>query len=97
MISNQDVAQRKSEIYHLVSSDNLPEAVKRLIDFIRDFSMNEELLIDTILISRELYDLKKAEMIGQIDWSYANSYKGRIAMRILKLVDQTIGSLSKNL
>ena len=70
--------QRQEEIYNFLTTNELSLAVKRLLDFVRDFSDNPQLAKEAAQISNTLYYLglsdkkmqdqkeKKTELITQI-------------------------------
>lgn len=83
MIEPNDILSRKNEIKGYVAIAKLDLAVKRCIDFFRDFDIDED--DEALLLSTSLYLIYNEEKIGQITSQDAIVRKQQVAARILKL------------
>lgn len=57
MIAPNDISKRMDEIQNLIASDNIQGAVKKLMDFVRDFTQDHEYLHEVIVISANIKKL----------------------------------------
>ncbi len=94
MIIANDILQRRDEIKQHVATANFDSAVKRLIDFTRDFCQDQE--ITALLISNTYYVVYQSELNGAIDFKEGLKEKNNIALRILNtlsLVTQNVSAI----
>lgn len=82
-----DIGKRYQEIQFLVAEDNVPQAVKRLMDFIRDFSDDTECLNEVIVISSSYHELKKEYRKGVVPFEQYEQRRNRILFWMLGLLD----------
>ncbi|HLP96363.1 MAG TPA: hypothetical protein VK168_20110 [Saprospiraceae bacterium] len=78
--------ERKSEIKHFVATAKLEEAVRRCIDFYRDFNNQDD--DAAILVSTTYYLILIEEKSGLITSEQALVRKQQIAARILNILKE---------
>ena len=84
MIDSTDILGRKNEIKDCIAAAQLEAALKRLIDFARDFSSISSTMEDeVILLSMEYYDLMKEERMEILAYEDAKMSKRKLASRML--------------
>lgn len=76
---------RSQEIHQLVSDDNLNRAIRRLLDFIRDFADESELQAEVILVSANHKKYIREERQNLIDFNSATQIRSRIINQILEI------------
>ena len=86
MIEPNDIGKRSQEIHLLVAEDNVPQAVKRLMDFIRDFSEDNERLKEVTVISASYHRLEKLERRGTLSFEKTEQQRNTILFRMLDLL-----------
>lgn len=84
MIAPNDIVERRSEIKHFVATAKLELAVKRCIDFYRDFNNQDD--DDAILVSTSYYLILNEEKNGLITAEQAMTKKQQVARRILQIL-----------
>ena len=84
MIEANDILSRKSEIKGYVATAKLDLAVKRCIDFYRDFKVDDD--DEAVLLSTSLYLVIEEEKKGIIEPKDAKFEKQKIASRILLII-----------
>ena len=84
MITPNDILERRSEIKHFVATAKLDLAVKRCIDFYRDFNNLDD--DDAILVSTSYYLILTEEQKGLITAEAARVQKQQVARRILQII-----------
>lgn len=83
-IAPNDILERRSEIKQFVATAKLDLAVKRCIDFYRDFNnMDDD---DAILVSTSYYLVLNDEKNGLITSEEAMTKKQQVARRILQII-----------
>jgi hypothetical protein len=88
-----DIKERRVEIELLIADDNIAEAVKRLMDYVRDFSADNEDLNEVIVISANFKRLEKAERRGMIDFDEVGSRRDKLLYQVFGLMDSVTGIL----
>lgn len=81
MILANDILQRRDEIKQHVATANFDSAVKRLIDFTRDFCQDHE--TTALLISNSYHMIYQSELQGGLEFKEILKEKNSIALRIL--------------
>lgn len=84
MIAPNDIVERRNEIKHFVATAKLEQALKRCIDFFRDFNQEDD--DDAILISTAYYLVLNEEKSGLITPDEAITKKQQVARRILQTI-----------
>lgn len=94
MVNSESISIRVEEIHWLIASDEVPKAVKRVLDFARDFS--GEHLKEAIVISSNYTRLSKELRQGIIDYTYGDQKRNQLLYRMLELIDEihTNGALN---
>ena len=87
MVASNDIVQRYEEIQLLIADDKIPEAVKRTMDFIRDFSDDKDNVNEVIVISASYTRLEKAERRGVLTFDQAEPQRNKLLYQMLALVD----------
>jgi len=81
------IRQRKLDIQSLVGADNIPKAIKRLMDFSTDFSKGRNDLKPIIRISTGLNELDERYAKGSIEKETFEEKRTALAKQILELAD----------
>lgn len=81
------IRQRKLNIQSLVGADNIPKAIKRLMDFSTDFSSGRNDLKSIIQVSTNLNELNEAYAKGSIEKEIFEEKRTALAKQILELAD----------
>ncbi|MEM7574773.1 MAG: ATP-binding cassette domain-containing protein [Bacteroidota bacterium] len=81
-----DLNSRSREIKTLVAEDNLNRAIRRLLDFIRDYCEGSSIQSDAILVSAGHKRLVREERMNMIDFEAASRSRN-------KIIDQVLGVL----
>jgi phenylalanyl-tRNA synthetase alpha subunit len=97
MTSPDNIAERHQEIQMLVADDEVPQAVKRLMDFVREFSKNKDDLNDIIVISASYNRLEKHERRGTLPTSEVEQQRNQLLYRALSLLDDIVEQISFNI
>ncbi len=85
MIPANDISGRRNEIKDFLAAADLDNAVKRLIDFLRDFL--PELENDALLLSRKYSDIERNERLGLLDYQAIEIAKNQVGNGMLKTLD----------
>ncbi|CAK8717016.1 Effector-associated domain-containing protein [Candidatus Electrothrix laxa] len=86
-----DIQERHSEVQMLFAEDNLKEAVKRLMDFVRDFGEEDsEHLNEVIVISSNFNRLEKTERRGTLSYDEAAQRRNKLLYQSLGLMKEVI-------
>ncbi len=87
MDAPNDISNRKEEIYVLISGDKVGHAVKRIMDFVADFSGDKGSLREVIVISANYNRLEKAERRGTLGFEDLEKRRNQLLYQALELVD----------
>jgi hypothetical protein len=87
MVPANDIAGRSEEIRLLIAEDNVGQATKRVMDFVRDFSEDRESLNEVVVISNSFSRLERKDRQGLLDFDEADKQRRRLLFQILGLVD----------
>ncbi|CAK8711404.1 MAG: hypothetical protein CDV28_11819 [Candidatus Electronema aureum] len=91
MPAANDIKERHSEVQMLFAEDNINEAVKRLMDFVRDFSQdNSDNLNEVIVISSSFSRLEKAERRGTLSYDEVDQKRNKLLYQALDLMETVI-------
>ena len=90
-----DVRQRRTEIQLLVAEDSIAEAIKRLMDYVRDFSQEEDPLNEVIVISASYRRLEKAERQGTLEFDTLEQRRNKLLYQALGLMDSVTSQASR--
>jgi len=85
LTSANDILGRRNEIKDCIAAAEMEHAVKRLIDFVRDFTVDME--NDALLLSRKFTDLERNVRLVLIDNKEAEIVRGQISDGLLKTLD----------
>ena len=96
MISSNNIAERYQEIQFLIAGDDFPQAVKRLMDFARDFSHDKDDINDVIVISATYNRLEKHERRGTLAISEIEQQRNQLLYKALGLLDAIVEQISFN-
>ena len=83
-----DIISRKEQIQLLIAADNIPEAVRRSMDYIKDFGNNKNDLMEVIVYSNNFSQLTRMERQGQIDLDDARRRRNQVLFGMLELIEQ---------
>ncbi|MBK8965493.1 MAG: hypothetical protein R3D58_21260 [Saprospiraceae bacterium] len=95
MISPNEILDRRNEIKDCIAADAVADAVRRLIDFMRDFHANME--DEAIMISMDFTELEKETQRAIVDRQEAKVNKRQIANRILSALNTAWSKLESKL
>ena len=87
MIAPNDISNRVYEIHTLVAADNIQGAVKKLMDYVRDFSDDHENLNEVIVISANFARLDKELRRRTIDFDEHSKRRNNLLYQMLALID----------
>ena len=85
MVNTISFEDRCSEIQLLIAEDNIQRAVRRLMDFVRDFCEDSSLVNDVILISANFKSLERETRLSLIDYNQAQVRKSQLLNSMLEL------------
>ncbi|MCB0530797.1 MAG: hypothetical protein H6574_10905 [Lewinellaceae bacterium] len=93
MIPPNDILGRRNEIKDCIAADAVADAVRRLIDFMRDFQpfMEDE----AVLISMDFTELEKETRQELVERQEAKRNKRQIAHRILTTLNTACSKLNR--
>jgi hypothetical protein len=83
-----DLAARAGEVQELVGDDRIVDAIKRLMDLLRDFSDNRELVQEVIVLSAKYKRLEKAERQRTLTYDELERQRTPMLFQVLQIVDQ---------
>ncbi|MCI5158200.1 MAG: hypothetical protein D3906_07110 [Candidatus Electrothrix sp. AUS1_2] len=91
MPATNDIKKRHSELQMLFAEDKIPEAIKRLMDFVRDFSQDDtDTLNEVIVISSNFSRLEKAERRGTLNYDEVDQKRAKLLYQSLELMEAVI-------
>jgi hypothetical protein len=91
MPAANDIQARRFEVQMLIAEDNIKEAVKRLMDFVRDFADEDsDCLNEVIVISSNFNRLEKAERRGTLSYDEAAQRRDKLLYQALDLIKEVI-------
>ena len=90
-IASNDILSRRNEIKDFVAAGNVEKAIKRFIDFVRDFY--EEAGNNIVLLSMDFSSIKKEINLGTIKPDDARFEIRKIALRVLTNLDEVMANL----
>jgi hypothetical protein len=95
MAAANDIRLRRGEIHNLIAEDCVAEAIKRLMDYVRDFAeQDQDPLNEAIVISASFKRLEKAERQGILDFDKLEQKRNRLLYQLLELMDNVTGQAS---
>jgi hypothetical protein len=93
MIAANDVEERSIEIRNLLGSGKIPDALKRLMDFISDFAEDNEYRNEVTVISANFRSVETAERRKQLKFQEAQKERNDLLYQALGLLDQVVDTL----
>lgn len=81
MVAPNDILARRNEIKDCLATAQLEKAIKRMIDFVRDF--HEEAEDEIVLLSMDYYDLRQDIKLGVVKREDARLDKRQLVNRLL--------------
>jgi len=91
LVAPNDILGRRNEIKDCLAAADMAKAVKRLIDFMREFQPNIE--DEVILLSMDFHDLNREMRMELIPRDEARRTRRQIAYRILMTLNSTMQQL----
>ncbi|RDE49236.1 MAG: hypothetical protein DVS81_17785 [Candidatus Accumulibacter meliphilus] len=82
-----DFAQRSSEVRHLVATADLPSAIRKTMDLVRDFSGREH-LDEVTVVSMTFCEIECGRRRDELNFEAAMQEKKKIARQLLGLVGE---------
>lgn len=95
MIESSDIVRRSDEIRELIANNEGIEAVKKLMDFVRDFSENRRHLDEVTVISADLRQLESELRRERIKFAAARKIRNSIIFSSLELMSTVVDAASK--
>lgn len=86
MDTNSDLCRRAKEIRNLIASDQVEQAIKRLMDFTDDFA-NGEQRREIIVVSASYIRIEKQERQVKLSFDEAERHRIKILHQALSLLD----------
>ena len=83
-----DIIARKEQIQLLIAADNIPEAVRRVMDYVKDFGNNQDDLNEVIVQSSTYQQILKLQRQEQIDFDEATKRRNKVLFGLLGLLNQ---------
>jgi hypothetical protein len=84
LIEANDILSRKNEIKGYVATAKLDLAVKRCIDFYRDFGIEED--DEAVLLSMRFHEILKNEKMGLWTEDIVTTKKTQVARSVLAMI-----------
>jgi len=81
------IVKRKSEIRMLIVNADIDKAIKRSMDFVHEFSDDNELLNEVTVLCGGYNRLNKEIRQSLITYDEADTKRNRLLMKILNLID----------
>lgn len=97
MAAPNSIQERTEEIQSLIAADNVPQAIKLLMDFVRDFTADKENVQEVIVISSNYHRLEKIERRGSIPYEQIEQNRSKLLYQILGLIDSIENELMLNI
>ena len=94
MTESNNILERAQLIQTLIADDRVPEAVKMLLDFVRDFSEDKEDVNEVIVISSSYNRLDKAERRRTLPYEQIEERRNQLIYQILGLLDSIENALA---
>ena len=86
MNESHDVVRRSLEIRALVANNEVSVAIKKAMDFARDFSKRYEHLDDSYIMSMEWREIDERDRREQLDFEQASAARKKLARQLLGLI-----------
>lgn len=96
MNASHDVEHRSREIRDLLASNDMFSAIKKLMDFARDFSSRDH-LDETTLISMQYRQVEDALRREELRFAAANASRQKLALQMLRLIRVVEDGLKREL
>ena len=93
MIASNDIEERSTEIRDLLSGGKVPNALKRLMDFVGDFSEDNDYRNEVTVISANFRSVESAERRKQLKFQDAQKERNDLLYQALGLLDQIVDTL----
>lgn len=90
-----DILARKEEIQELIANDNIRDAVRRAMDFVKDFG-DKSNLYEVIIFSNNFNQLQGLLRLSQVSFEEATRRRNQILLGILDLLDQVESNFAFN-
>jgi hypothetical protein len=86
MPAANDFQKRVGEVQLLIAGDNMDQAIPRLMDFVKDFSKDDENLDEVIVLSASYSRLEKQERRGTMRFEELEMQRNKLLMQALELM-----------
>lgn len=90
MIPSNDILGRRDEIKDFLAASEMEKALKRLIDFIRDFCPDRE--DEVILLSMDYHELEKELRMELVAYQDGKVIRRKLAFRMLGTLKSAINA-----
>lgn len=85
---NHTILHRVEEIHHLIAGNEVSRAIKRSMDFIREFSSDKDMMKQILVISSHYHRINQDLAVGVAAYDYADRARNQILFGMLNLIDQ---------
>ena len=93
MIESNDIDGRCTEIRHLMSSGKVSNSLKRLMDFVSDFSDDKSHRNEVTVISANFRSVEQAERRRSLSFQEAQKERNDLLYQALSLLDEVVETL----
>ena len=94
MTSSNNIRERSEEIQLLIASDSIQQAIKLLLDFVKDFSDDKDDVNEVIVLSSGYSRLEKTERRGSLPFDQIEQKRNQLLYQILGLLDSIENGLA---
>lgn len=83
-----DILERKKEIKLQIAANNVPEAIKRAMDYVEDFGNNNDLINEIVVISSNYHLLLRISRNDTADFDDIATQRNKLLHHMLELLDE---------
>ena len=94
MIEPHDIEHRCDEIRDLIAGNDVLSALKKLMDFVRDFSNDRGHLDEATVISMDFRQIEAARRREELDFEAANVSRKKLVFKMLGLMHAIVDDVS---
>lgn len=96
MVAPNDINMRIDEIHSLIMASNIQYAGKKLMDYVRDFSVDRDDLREAIVINSNLSRLEKDRRQQIIQSEESDQRWNKLLYQMLELIDNIKNCICQN-
>jgi len=87
-LESNDIIKRQEQIEEMVAQNQIEPAIKRLLDFVRDFDIKKMFKPQSLLISANYYEWRKNDQNNTLTRDTLRVERNGIIMSILSLTNE---------